>query len=54
MAYFGIDRREMSRLVKAGVFVPLYIEGKGRAFFRRADVMAAEEAGKVFKTAAAK
>lgn len=54
MAYFGIDGRQMSRLVKTGVFVPLYMQGKGRAFFLRAEVLAAEQSGKVFKTAAAK
>lgn len=53
MAYFGFDKREMSKLVGT-VFTPLYLQGKGRAFFMRAEVIAAEESGKVFKTAKAK
>jgi len=54
IAYFGIDKREMKKLVAAGVFVPLYVQGRGRAFFERAKVLEAEFAGKVFKTAKAR
>jgi hypothetical protein len=51
IAYFGIDKREMTKLVRAGVFTPLYIAGEGRAFFSRAEVIAAETSNKVFKPA---
>jgi hypothetical protein len=50
IAYFGIDKREMTKLVRAGVFTPLYVQGEGRAFFARAEVLTAETSGRVFKT----
>ncbi len=49
IAYFGIDPREMTKLVAAGVFTRCYLQGQGRAFFRRDEVLAAEASGKVFK-----
>jgi hypothetical protein len=48
IAWLGIDKREVARLVKAGVFRPLYLRGRGRAFFLRAEVVAAVDAGLVF------
>lgn len=54
IAYFGIERREFSKLVAAGVFTPRYLMGKGRAFFLHEEVRAAESAGKVFNPAKAK
>jgi len=39
----------MTKLVRAGVFVPLYLCGEGRAFFSREAVLAAETSGKVFR-----
>jgi len=50
VAYFGIDPRDMTKLVAAGVFTACYLQGRGRAFFRRDEILAAEAAGKVFKT----
>lgn len=47
--YFGIDEREMAKLVAAKIFTPLYLQGQGRAFFRRDEVLAAESSGKVFR-----
>lgn len=52
MDYFGLDKREMKKLVAAGVFTPLYLQGRGRAFFARAEVLAAETSGKIFKPTA--
>jgi hypothetical protein len=49
VAYFGFDDREMTKLVSAGVFNACYLSGRGRAFFRRAEVLEAESTGKVFK-----
>jgi len=46
--YLGIDDDEFSSLVKAGVLTARYLQGKGRAFYRRDEVIAAEEAGKIF------
>lgn len=43
MAYFGIDKREMRKLVASGVFTPLYLRGRGRAWFAREQVLAAEQ-----------
>lgn len=51
IAYLGIDSREMTKLVESGVFTPRYLQGRGRAFFLREEVLAAEAAGKVFKPA---
>lgn len=48
--YLGIDDRDMTKLVEAGVFAPKYLNGKGRAFFERAQVLQAEHDGKVMKT----
>lgn len=47
--YLGIDDREMTKLVSAGVFTPQYLQGKGRAYFSRSEVIAAEESGRIFK-----
>jgi hypothetical protein len=51
--YLGIHDGEMTKLVEAGVFTPRYLQGKGRAFFLRSEVIDAESAGKVFKVAKA-
>jgi hypothetical protein len=48
--YFGIDDREMTKLVEAGVFTPKYLNGAGRAYFERERVLQAERDGKVMKT----
>lgn len=50
ISYFGIDERDMTKLVTAGVFTARYLLGDGRAFFLRDEVIAAERDGKVFKT----
>ena len=47
--YFGISDEEFTRLVRGGVFIAHYLQGKGRAFFRRDEVLAAETANKIFK-----
>lgn len=47
--YFGISDEEFTELLRAGVFVAHYLQGKGRAFFRRDEVLAAEAANKIFK-----
>lgn len=44
----GIDSREFTKLVEAGVLTPLYFRGAGRAYFRRDEVVAAEQTGKIF------
>jgi len=49
--YLGIDDREMTKLVTAGVLKRRYLQGKGRAFFRRDEVLEAEASGALFKTA---
>ena len=48
-AYFGITDAEFTELVRAEIFRPHYLQGKGRAWFRRDEVLAAEAANKVFK-----
>lgn len=47
--YFGITDTEFTELVRAGIFRPHYLQGRGRAWFRRDEVLAAEAANKVFK-----
>lgn len=47
--YLGIDDKEMTKLVSAGVLIRRYLYGGGRAFFRRDEVLEAEETGKIFK-----
>lgn len=47
--YFGITDEEFTVLVRAGVFKAYYLQGRGRAWFRRAEVLAAEAANRVFK-----
>lgn len=47
--YFGIDDREMTKLIRAGVFTPRWLNGEGRAFFLRVEVIEAERSGKVFR-----
>ena len=47
--YFGIDDREMTKLVATGVFTPRYLNGQGRAFFLRDEVLDAERSGRIFK-----
>jgi hypothetical protein len=49
IAYFGIHEDDMTKLVRAGVLTPVYLQGRGRAFFAREAVLAAEQSGKVFK-----
>ena len=49
--YFGITDEEFSALVRAGVFKTYYLQGRGRAWFRREEVLAAEAANRVFKPA---
>lgn len=46
--YFGLIDRAMTKLVAAGVLTPCYLQGKGRAFFRRSEVVQAEKDGKIF------
>lgn len=46
---FGIDDEEFTKLVRAKVLRPLYLNGKGRAFFRRDEVLEAETGGKIFR-----
>lgn len=47
-SYFGITDRDFTALITAGVLVPVYFRGKGRAFFRRDLVLAAEANEKIF------
>lgn len=47
--YLCIDDDEFTKLVRTGVLKPVYLGGRGRAFFERAAVVAAETAGKIFK-----
>lgn len=47
--YFGITDEEFTTLVRAGVFKPHYLQGRGRAFSKRAEVVQAEAANKIFK-----
>jgi hypothetical protein len=47
--YFGIDDADFTKLLRAGVFTPHYFQGKGRAWFRRDQILAAEDEGKVFR-----
>lgn len=47
--YLGITDEEFTALVRGGVFKPHYLQGRGRAWFRRDEIMAAEAANKVFK-----
>lgn len=46
---YGFTDDEFTKLVRAGVLTPHYLQGKGRAFFRRDEVIAAEDANKIFK-----
>lgn len=52
--YLGINDAEFTTLVDGGVLTPHYLRGKGRAFYRRDEVLAAEEAGRIFSTCKAK
>lgn len=47
--YFGLSDEEFTVLVRAGVLIAHYLQGKGRAFFRRDEILAAESANKIFK-----
>ncbi len=51
--YLGIDDKDMTKLVAAEVLTPHYLQGKGRAYFRRDEVLEAETSGKIFKGAKA-
>ncbi len=46
---YGIDDEDITKLIAATVLKPCYLNGSGRAWFRRDEVIAAEEAGKIFK-----
>jgi hypothetical protein len=48
--YLGIDDAEFSKLVRAGVLATHYLQGRGRAFYRRDEVLTAEAEGKIFKS----
>jgi len=47
--YLGITDEEFTELVRAEVLKPHYLQGKGRAFFKRAEVIEAETANKIFR-----
>jgi hypothetical protein len=47
--YFGITDEEFTELVRAGVLTPHYLRGRGRAFYKRAEVLKAEADNKLFK-----
>lgn len=46
--YLGIDDDEFSKLVRNGVFVPRYLQGEGRAWFIRDEILEAEASNKIF------
>jgi hypothetical protein len=50
IAYFGIDGRDFTKLVSAGVLTAVYLQGRGRAFYRREEVVAAERDNRIFRT----
>lgn len=47
---YGMTNEEFSKLVRASVLKPYYLAGEGRAWFRRDEVLQAEEDGKIFRT----
>lgn len=52
--YLGIDDDEFTKLIRSGVLTPVYLQGRGRAFFKREEVLTAESSNKIFKPAKAK
>ena len=48
-SYLGITDEEFTDLVRADVLKPHYLQGRGRAFFKRAEIVAAETANKIFR-----
>jgi len=48
--YLGVDECEFTKLVRTGILVARYLKGRGRAFFRRDEVLAAEQTGRIFTT----
>lgn len=51
---YGIDDEDFTKLVRAKVLKPYFLNGQGRAWFKRDEVIAAEEGGKIFKAEKAK
>ena len=50
-AYLGVSDKELAKLIEARVFAPRRLEGTGRSYFVRDEILAAEAAGKLFKPA---
>ncbi len=50
MRYLGIDNATFSALVESRVLTAYYLNGRGRAWFKREEVLEAERSERIFRT----